>query len=65
MTFKLYDMVQASVAIVDRGIPVGAKGTIVHVHDASKEDYIVEFIDDSMQTIAIVDVNGKQLKPAA
>jgi Domain of unknown function (DUF4926) len=61
MIFKLYDVVRASVAINEHGVPAGTKGTIVHVHDESKEDYIVEFVDTSMRTIAVVDVHGNQL----
>jgi hypothetical protein len=62
MSLNLYDVVEASVAIPESGVPEGALGTVVHVHDALTGDYIVEFFDDKKETIAVIDVKEAQVR---
>ena len=41
-------------------VPVSTEGTIVHVHDAKAQTYIVEFFDENGKTIDHCDVVGDE-----
>ena len=41
-------------------MPVLSEGTILHVHDANAQSYIVEFVDENGKTIEVCDVVGDE-----
>jgi hypothetical protein len=55
-----HDVVALKRALPGIAVPVRSQGTIVHVHDAAAQAYIVEFVDEGHKTIDMVDVVGDE-----
>jgi hypothetical protein len=54
------DVVALKRALPGIAVPARSQGTIVHVHDAAAQAYIVEFVDENRRTIDVVDVVGDE-----
>lgn len=55
-----YDVVVLKKPLPGTAVPASSKGTIVHVHDANAQAYIVEFFDRNNKTIDVCDVVGDE-----
>jgi molybdopterin-biosynthesis enzyme MoeA-like protein len=55
-----YDVVVLKQKLPGTAVPVLSEGTIVHVHDANAQAYIVEFFDENGKTIDHCDVVGDE-----
>lgn len=55
-----YDVVILKKPLPGTGVPISSEGTIVHVHDANAQAYIVEFFDENDKTIGVCDVVGDE-----
>lgn len=64
MKVKLLDVVELVVDMPDRGLRVGALGTIVDVYEDPRLAYEVEFDDGAGYTIAIFAVEPDQVRLA-
>jgi len=55
-----YDVVRLKKELPGTAVPLSSEGTIVHVHDADAQAYIVEFFDENGKTIDHCDVVGDE-----
>jgi hypothetical protein len=55
-----YDVVVLKKPLPGTRVPISSEGTIVHVHDANAQAYIVEFFDENDKTIGVCDVVGDE-----
>jgi|HubBroStandDraft_1064217.scaffolds.fasta_scaffold592366_2 hypothetical protein len=53
-----HDVVALKKELPGTAVPVLSEGTIVQVHEAKAQAYVVEFFDDSDNTIGLFDVVG-------
>lgn len=57
--FQLYSEVKLVSANLE--LPIGSEGTIIDIPPKSKDAYVVEFVDDTGRTLAILDLTSSDI----